>query len=95
MKKKVLLHGWIAKLSGIFAIGLTYIISKRYGSSHTLLYHRCNASGLGVAFIGDGSVTKALKNKEQNYSDVQNVAIQFLISISKTDNVHVAKHINK
>ncbi len=46
-EKKVLLHGWIAKLSGIVAIGLTYIISKRYGSSHTLLYHRCNASGLG------------------------------------------------
>ena len=62
-EKKVLLHGWLAKLSGIVAIGLTYIISK---DMDPLI--RCSITGampavLGVAFIGDGSVTKALKKQ--------------------------------
>ncbi len=62
-EKKVSIHGWIAKLSGIIAIGLTYVISK---DMDPLV--RCSITGampavLGLAFIGDGSVTKALKKQ--------------------------------
>lgn len=62
-EKKVFLHGWIAKLSGIISIGLTYVISK---DMDPLV--RCSITGampavLGRAFIGDGSVTKSLKKQ--------------------------------
>lgn len=62
-EKKVSLHGWITKLSGIIAIGLTYVISK---DMDPLV--RCSITGampavLGLAFIGDGSVTKSLKKQ--------------------------------
>lgn len=62
-EKKVFLHGWIAKLSGIISIGLTYVISK---DMDPLV--RCSITGampavLGLAFIGDGSVTKSLKKQ--------------------------------